>query len=153
MNLALPRAPEAAPPVGFRKVIPAWVKRAVRHKQQSRCATCGEPLPLSNEQVEFDHDPPIQLRTWDEENSDTLPVCNDPTFIWARHDVCHDRKTFGDGNGRGDISTIAKTKRAAKRQEEFRSRMCAKNTDPENVPEPPRRKRKWPSRPFRWRKP
>lgn len=147
MTLALPRAPEAAPPKGFRRVIPAWIKRGVKHRQQGRCDLCGELLG-DEADTEYHHWPAIQQRVWIEEIADVWPMANDPAHISAVHKKCH-----GERTAKCDVPEIAKLRnRVAPAQEEHRRRMLAK-VNPEDVPEPPKRKRKIPSRPFRRRRP
>jgi hypothetical protein len=138
-----------APPKGFRKAIPDLVKLKVVLRQDSLCATCRERLGRL-EDTQFDHVPAVQLRCWDPEAKDTLPPSNDVEHIFAKHTDCHAEKTFGSkASKRGaDVTEIARTKRITRDTEEFRQRMLAK-VDPD-VPqvEEPRRKRKWPKRPF-----
>ena len=140
---------DLAPPPGFRKAIPVTVKLEVVIRQHSLCTKCGERLGKLDD-TQFDHVPAIQLRCWDAEAKDTTPRSNDPEFIQAKHTDCHAKKTFGskDELTRGDVTEIARTKRIAKDTEEFRRRMLAKVDPNVEAPEPPRRKKKWPSRPF-----
>lgn len=139
------------PPPGFRKAIPTLLKLKVVLRQNSKCATCGEPLGKLD-LTEFDHVPAIQLRTWDEEARDTIPPSNDESCIFAKHDNCHDAKTFGTkASKRGaDVTEIARTKRIAKDTENFRRKILAKN-DPDADPEAQQErkpKKQWPKRPF-----
>lgn len=149
MDSELPQGP----PAGFRKTIPVLVKLQVVIRQNSRCTACGEHLGRL-EDAEFDHVPAIQLRCWDADEKDTIPKSNDPEFIFAKHVRCHAEKTFGrvGGSKRGsDVTEIARTKRIAKDTLEFRRKMLAKS-DPSVGPPEPKRKKRWPSRPFPKRK-
>lgn len=141
------------PPKGFRKAIPVLVKLKVVLRQDSKCVTCGEPLGKL-ECTEFDHIPAIQLRIWDEEAKDTVPPSNDESCIFAKHENCHDAKTFGTKASRrgADVTEIARTKRIAKDTEAFRKRILAKNDPDAEAAEEPRQKKKWPKRPFPSRK-
>lgn len=140
---------DLAPPTGFRKAIPVTVKLEVVITQHSLCAKCGERLGKLDE-TQFDHVPAVHLRCWDAEAKDTAPRSNDPEFIFAKHADCHAKKTFGSNEEltRGDVQEIARTKRIARDTEDFRRRMLAKGDPDVEAPEQPRRKKKWPSRPF-----
>lgn len=102
---------------------------------------CGQPLPRMQD-CEFDH---IHARALggSDEIDNLQPLC--PS--------CHKVKTNGLGgekriasNG-SDKHAIAKARRIAKREEEFRQRVLAKAEGRE-----PERKSRWPSRPFPKRK-
>lgn len=137
-----------APPIGFRKAIPAMVKLHVVLRQHGKCATCGEHLNALSD-TEFDHCPAIQLRTWDPFSKDTIPPANSIEHIFAKHCDCHDAKTFGTkATSRGsDIGEIAHTRRLTRKEQEFRQRLLAKaaGKDPES---PKKQKRQWPKRKF-----
>jgi len=101
-------------------------------------------LGLTLETVDFDHTPPLQLRVWVPERGDTEPPANDPDHIVPRLREDHRRKTSGGSTkakAQGDVTEIAKTKRLAGGQDEFRRRLLAK--DPGEKPD---RKSKWPKR-------
>jgi hypothetical protein len=138
-----------APPTGFRKAIPVLVKLTVVIRQNSKCAECGEPLGKLDG-TEFDHIPALQLRCWDPDAKDTVPPANDEASIFAKHADCHAAKTFGTGGSKrgADVTEIARTKRISKSEEEFRRRILAKTDPAVELPEPPRRKSQWSSRPF-----
>jgi hypothetical protein len=140
---------DLAPPPGFRKAIPVTVKLEVVIRQHSLCSKCGERLGKVSD-TQFDHVPAIQLRCWDADAKDTTPRSNDPGFIEAKHADCHAKKTFGSREEltRGDVQTIAHTKRVARETEEFRRRMLAKSDPDAEVAAPSRPKKQWPSRPF-----
>jgi hypothetical protein len=99
------------------------------------------------EDVQFDHDPCLGIRTWDEEAGDyTLPA-NDWRFITPRLIADHEIKTRGAGGSTAgsDVARAAKVKRleraTARRQHEL--------TRPERSERP---RRKIASRPFNRRK-
>lgn len=145
------------PPKGFRKAIPTAVKLDVVIRQEGKCKACGEKLGTLKD-TQFDHDPPIQLRTWDEEAQDTVPPSNDPEFIFAKHDDCHQAKTTGRrGTSKlnaidGDQQRIAKLRRQEeKRQEEFRRSLLSRDGEEPPPPVKTKPKRKWPKRPLRSR--
>lgn len=98
-----------------------------------------------DDRIEWDHDPPLHLRVWIPERGDTDPPANDPAHLVPRSKQAHREKT-----ARQDVPAIAKTRRLAREQEDFRRRMLAKAGSEEAVePEPKtKRKRAWPSRPF-----
>jgi hypothetical protein len=103
-------------------------------------------LGLTLETVNWDHDPPLQMRVWVPEKNDTIPAANDPAFIVPLEREEHRAKTSGGktkARAQGDQTEIARTKNMADTQEEFRRRILAK--EPGKKPE---RKSKWPSRPF-----
>lgn len=146
-ELALP------PPVGFRKAIPVTVKLQVVLAQGAKCTACGQRLGKLDE-IEFDHTPAIQLRTWDPVRKDTIPACNDPEFIEAKHIDCHAAKTTGrkgESNltrRQGDQYEISKTRRLTEREEAFRRQMLSRG-EPEPEEESNKKpKRQWPKRPF-----
>jgi hypothetical protein len=144
----LPRAPAAAPPKGFRPHTSLKTKldAALRH---TRCPDCGAPIG-STANGRLDHDPPIQLRVWDEEAQDTSPPANDTSCLIWRHIDCHAIKTSGrrtKAAAEGDQTEIAKTKQLAKKTEEFRRRVLAKGEEPAPAAAP-KGKRKIRSRGF-----
>lgn len=100
---------------------------------QARCPLCGERLgDLAD--LDFDHE--HALARGGEDDIDN---------IRAVHRDCHRVKTSGTpATSRGsDVHEIAKTKRLAAEQEEFRQRILAKEPGTK-----PGRKSRWPSRPF-----
>lgn len=67
--------------------------------------------------VDFDHDPALGLREFNEETKIYTPGANDPRFITVRaRDEDHRIKTSGNGatSAGSDIHRIAKSKRLAK---------------------------------------
>ena len=122
-----PRQPAPAPPSGYRPHLGLKVKleAAVR---QLRCPDCGRHLGSMSE-VQADHSPALQLRTWDAVAGDTVPPANDPDFIVLRHISCHRAKTSGRvtrARAEGDVTEISRTNRLADEQAEFRRRILAK---------------------------
>jgi hypothetical protein len=70
--------------------------------------------------VDFDHDPALGLRLFDEETKTYTPGANDPRFITVRsRDGDHRVKTSGNGatSAGSDIHRIAKSKRLVKARE------------------------------------
>lgn len=134
MTRIAPSKPAPAPPKGYRPNMPTKVKLEAALRA----------LGLTLETVNWDHDPPIQMRVWVPEKGDTEPPANDPAHIVPRRRDDHRRKTSGGATkarAQGDVTEIAKTKRLAESQEEFRRRLLAK--EPGDKPE---RQSKWPSR-------
>lgn len=140
-----------APPKGFRKAIPCDVKVDVVVRQDGRCASCGERLGTLRE-TQFDHEPALQLRSFDPGTNDTIPPANDPEALKAKHKVCHAQKTTGrrgesDKNAvHGDVAEIARLRRLTQQREEFQRRLLAKGS--EEARDGPERKSRWPKRPF-----
>jgi hypothetical protein len=123
-----------------RKAIPLSVKLAVALRM------LGFEGP-----VDFDHDPALALREWDEAAGDFIPPQHDPNFIVIRTKAEHRAKTGGrKGEQRStsygsDQHAIAKLDRLTEDQQKFRQRLLAKDAG-ERVTPP--RKCKIPSRPF-----
>ena len=126
------RSPAPAPPKGFRPHM------SMKVKLESALRALG----LEPAQVEFDHDPPLQLRIWVPERGDTDPPANDPRHIVPRAAAAHGEKT-----AKRDIPAIGKTRRLSREQEAFQARMLAKDRG-EDPPAPAKRKQSIPSRPF-----
>lgn len=136
MTKIAPSKPAPAPPKGFRPHMSMKVKLEAALRA----------LGLTLETVDFDHSPPLQMRVWVPEKNDTVPAANDPEHIVPRRREDHRRKTSGGATkarAQGDVTEIAKTKRLADTQAEFRRRLLAK--EPCDKPE---RNSHWPSRPF-----
>ena len=100
------------------------------------------------QRVDFDHDPALGLRDWDEEKRDFIPPQLDPDFIVIRTKPVHDKKTNGNGatSYGSDKHAIAKIDRVCEAVEAFRRRLLAK-ADPD-IDAPPRQRSKIPSRRF-----
>lgn len=130
------RAPAPAPPVNKkRQHMPLSVKLEAALRA----------LGMEPKEVEFQHDPPLAMRVWVPERHDYDPPENDPRYIRPMSKAEHREVT-----AKRDIPQIARTKRLARKHEEFRRRML--EPEAETAPEPKRsRKRKIPSRPFQKR--
>ena len=73
------RAPAPAPPKGYRPHMPVKVKLESMLINGPVLDDEGRKV-CELEQVEFDHQPPLQMRVWDEEAGDTIPAANDPNL-------------------------------------------------------------------------
>jgi hypothetical protein len=116
-----------------RKDIPLRVKLAVALRMLGF---------VKGQRVDFDHDPALGLRDWDEAAQDFIPPQLDPEFITIRSKPAHDVKTNGNSatSYGSDKHAIAKIDRVSEAVEAFRRRMLAK-FDPEiNAPSRPRSK-------------
>jgi hypothetical protein len=108
---------------------------------------------LTTADVQFDHNPALELRPWNPLTNDTIPPANSPDHIEMLLIAEHKVKTFGAGGEKristadGDVGKIAKVRRLTAQQEEARRRMLAKDEG-----EKPQKKSKWPKRPFQTRK-
>ena len=114
-----PSSPAPAPPKGYRP------KLTLRDKLRAALHALG----LTEETVQWDHDPPIQLRVWVPERGDTDPPASDPRHLVPRPTAEHREKTSGrktKARAEGDQTEIARTKRLAAEQEEFRARLLSK---------------------------
>jgi hypothetical protein len=127
-----------------RKAIPLSVKLAVALRM----------LGFTKEdQVQYDHDPALGLREWDEEKQDFIPAQLDPESIVIRTKPAHRTKTSGrKGEAKvtsygSDAHAIAKIDRVQKDQAAFRGRLLAKDAG-DRSPEQTRPKAKIPSRNF-----
>jgi hypothetical protein len=86
-----------------------------------------------DDQVQFDHDPALALRDWDEEKQDFIPPQLDPESIVIRTSPAHLTKTTGRRGEKSvtsygsDAHAIAKIDRLQKDQAEFRARLLAKD--------------------------
>jgi hypothetical protein len=100
------------------------------------------------QRVDFDHDPALGLRPWDEEKRDFIPPQLDPEWIVIRTKPVHDIKTNGNGatSYGSDKHAIAKIDRVSEAVEAFRRRLLAK-ADPD-IDAPPRPRSRIPSREF-----
>jgi hypothetical protein len=136
-----------------RKAIPMRVQRDA----------CLLAFGMQPDQVEFHHNPPIELRPLNEDGTDTVPPMNDPRHIEPMLSEAHKRETFGDPAIplSGDVSKIAKTKRLEKKTERFNLAAQVKLLGADSLLPPGYRpKRSWPkgrkmqSRPFpeRWKR-
>jgi len=135
-----------------RKHIPLRVKLEVALLQ----------LGLDPKHVRLDHHPPLELRPfeWVLGHKVYTPGENNPRYMQWLSTEAHALKTTGRrGTSKlskrgGDISAIAKAKRIAEDQEEFRKRLLwqSQNLITPEVPillfeaEPMKPRRRWPSR-------
>lgn len=97
-------------PQNYRPHIPLKVK----------VEACLIGMGLDPRAVEWDHDPPLALRPWDEDKQDTDPPANDPRFITPRVKEDHREKT------KTDVGRIAKAKRLSKAHEDMRRRLTSR---------------------------
>ena len=94
-----------------------------------KVAAALHALNLDPADVQWDHDPPLQLRVWDEKTKDTIPPANDPKHIVPRAAAAHRAKTNGPATkarAQGDKTEIAKTRRLAERQAALRQSIDTK---------------------------
>lgn len=131
--------PAKAPPSGFRPHMSVTVKLKAMLINGPVYDAAGDRV-TELEAVDFDHDPPIQLRVWNEETQDTEPPANDPEYIFPRAREAHREKT-----AKVDVPRIAKTKRLARKQTEHVERMTGEKE--KKATRWPKGK-KIPSRPF-----
>jgi hypothetical protein len=125
----------SAPP---RKQIPLGVKLAVALRA----------LGVKESDIDWSHEPALQLRAINEAGTDYDPPQHDPDYLFIRKRAEHDAITFKDnGTGRGDITEIAHVKRRTRKHVEHEARMNAKATG-EASPAPARRKAQIKSRGF-----
>lgn len=74
-----------------RKPIPKKLRAIIALRQNGLCACgCGERLMPG---FHIDHEPPLDLRLWDEATQDTIPPANDPDHLFGKTPNCHRRKT------------------------------------------------------------
>ncbi|MBY0561443.1 hypothetical protein [Hyphomicrobium sp.] len=116
-------------PKDYRPPMPPKIKMEVLVRQEGRCGCgCNEKLG-SMDNVQFDHDPALVNRDWDEWNGDTIPEANDPAYIFAKTIVHHQTKT------KKDIKTRDKDRRVIAATAEHKARMEVKagRAEPEPV--------------------
>ena len=89
------REPVAGPPKGYRPAIPVKIKLEVVLRQGGVDPSTGDRLQPLGEGVQFDHNPALQLRAWDEEAGDTIPPANSVEHLVAMNKSSHERKTNG----------------------------------------------------------
>jgi hypothetical protein len=92
------------------------------------------------QRVDFDHNPALALREWDEEKQDFIPAQLDPEHIVILSEPEHRIKTSGSGGTSygSDQHAIAKIRRVGKDEEEFRRRMLAKTERTTDAPARPK---------------
>lgn len=139
-------SPMDGPPKGYRPHMPLKVKL--------EAALMAAGFRPREQNIEFHHAPPLQLRIWCPEKQDTIPAANDPAYIVPMLEEDHERQTNGRGGEKrvttagSDRHMIGKARSLSKAQAEFRRRILAKDSG-----EPVERKSKWPKRPFRPKRP
>lgn len=127
-----------------RKAIPLSVKLAVALRMLGF---------RPEDEVQFDHDPALGLRPWNEETQDFVPPQLDPDAIVIKTKAAHRTKTSGRKGERrvtsygSDQHAIAKIDRVEKDEAAFRARLLAKDAAMAER-RPVRPKRKIPSRGF-----
>jgi hypothetical protein len=114
-----------------RKDIPLRVKLAVALRMLGFA---------KGQRVDFDHDPALGLRPWDEGKQDFIPPQLDPDFIVVRTKPDHDKKTNGSGGTSygSDKHAIAKIDRVSEAEDAFRRRLLAKADPDIDAPARPR---------------
>lgn len=134
------REPAPRPPKGFRPHMPESVKK------QAALYAAGF---TDDDAVEWDHDPALQLRIWDEEAGDTIPRANDPRYIVPRRKADHSRKTNGTKatTAGSDKNRIAKANHLSAAHEAFQRAMSV----PAFKRKEDKPRSKWGSRPLRSR--
>lgn len=147
-----------------RPSIPNRVKFEVWSRQKGLCRDCRGPHENPRiGYVEFDHRPPLSIRTYTVEDGYTPPA-NDPDYIDMLCAPCHSRRTFGPGGERrittrgGDIGELAHTKRINKKHREHLERMRQEVAEVFGLPpyllredNPKRKWWRWPARKLRSR--
>ena len=113
-----------------RKEPPLSVKLAVALHQ----------LGFKPEEVQFDHNPALGIRPWDETKQDFVPPQQDPEWIVIRKKPDHRKKTNGSAatSYGSDKHAIAKIDRVSEAEEAFRRRLLAKSDPDIDAPERPR---------------
>ncbi len=114
-----------------------------------KLAACLDALGFKpDDEIEWDHTWALGLR---ERTADGgyIPDANDPRYIRPKLKEQHAVKTRGNGatTAGSDVHVIAKTKRLAREQEEFRRRVALLGADIDQAIQR-RAKRTIPSRPF-----
>jgi hypothetical protein len=112
-------------------------------------------LGLDPKQVEFDHDPALARRYFNEAVGDYEPAANDPRYIRPRAPDGHLQKTTGrkgesrlSSAGDGDTTQAAKVKRLAPEHESFRRRLLTREPGEKHKRKGTFPARKMQSRPF-----
>lgn len=103
-------------------------------------------LGLDPARVDFDHNPALGLREFNEETKTYTPDANDPKFITVlERGEDHRIKTSGNGatSAGSDIHRIAKAKRLAKAQAKHQDAISAKVTGERILTREKRGKRNW----------
>lgn len=137
-----------------RKAIPLGVRLEVALRQLAGLLGCA-PGDLA-----LDHDPALNWRPWNSDQSDTVPPANDPAcLVYRRKKGDHDVKTFGPGGEKrihtrgSDLSEPLRLDRISKKHSESQQRILSKGSaTPTEITSAPARKpsrsSKMNSRPF-----
>jgi hypothetical protein len=80
-------------------------------------------------EIEWDHQPPLQMRVWDEDAEDTIPAANDPRHIVPLWKPVHRTKT-----AKTDIPAISRTKNLAESHDAFRKRLLSRECGEKRKP-------------------
>lgn len=76
-----------------RKAVTRSMRDKISKRQDGLCACgCGEPLVKG---WVADHQPPLDLRPWNEETADTIPPASDLAHIFGLAKECNRKKTYG----------------------------------------------------------
>ncbi len=109
-------------------------------------------LGLTVTEIQFDHDPALSARKWNERKGDFEPPQDDPRFIKLLMVDRHKVKTFGPGGTKrihtrgSDISEPRRIERIAERHKEFcRTALAPKKRKPAKAK---KAGRAWPKRTF-----
>lgn len=117
-------APVLGPPVKWRpRALTTMEKLEIVIRQGGKEPGGDRLNPLDG--LDFDHDPPIQLRRWDAEKLDTIPPSCSLDHVVALNKPTHKTKT-----AKRDVPAIAKLKRLEGRTKQDKP------------------KKAWPKRPF-----
>lgn len=75
-----------------KKAIPKKLRAVVALRQSGVCICgCGARLLPG---FHMQHDPPWELRPWDEATQDTIPPSNDPDHLFGMTPQCHLKQTY-----------------------------------------------------------
>lgn len=135
------REPAPAPPKGFRPHMPIKIKLEAVLINGPVFDSEGRKV-CKLEDLDFDHQPPLQMRVWNVEAQDTDPPANDPFYIVPMVRAQHRTKT-----AKRDIPEIAKTRHLSAKQADFvrsiTTRQCGEKRKPSgSIPSRPFPKRK-----------
>jgi hypothetical protein len=84
------------PPKGWRKAIPASIRRLVKIR---------DGFAADEKGIHIDHRPPLHEREWDAVAQDTIPSANNALFLFAIRSDVHGKLTVDD------VKRMAKTRR------------------------------------------
>lgn len=110
-----------------RKAIPKKLRAVISLRQNGLCACgCGGRLMPG---FHMDHDPPLELRMWDDVAKDTIPPANDPDYLFGMVPKHHIAKT---NHPRGTHTTIDSDRHAIDKGRRIRGEV--KGRPPTNWP-------------------